>query len=235
MEKEKIPQTIAGFFVILCLVVILEMTLFSDFWLPFLTDPSIPYSTIAYYLFPIIIIFIIAGTIIWKKIFVKPMNFTIESRISTRNVKIGLCLGSLSNVGTKILRRSDYCPFNEPQLHSMLEYSSISVLHGDVGNLIGPFPMKSTSQEEMHYISYGFKTMTRVDDSKDLENFLREGGILGIFLLYYPEQLDSSILLKKKLIMDSFNSATNDITNVSDLIPEKLARIEEDIQFLSLF
>jgi hypothetical protein len=235
MEKEKIPQILTGVFVILCVLVILVMTLFSDFWLPILTDPSIPNSNIAYYLLPIIIIFIIVSILIWKKVLPKSMHNTVESRISTRNVKIGLCLGSLSDTGTKILGRSDYWPFNEPQLHSMLEYSAISILHGDVGKIIGPFPMKSTFQEEMHYIIFGFEVSGRIDSSKDLKNFLEEGGILGIFLLYYPEQLDSSILLKKKLIMDSFNSATNDITNVSDLIPEKLARIEEDIQLISLF
>ncbi|MFW9905069.1 MAG: hypothetical protein ACFFFH_12095 [Candidatus Thorarchaeota archaeon] len=235
MEKEKIPQIIVGIFVIFSVFIILVMTLFSDFWLPLLTNPSIPYSTIAYYLLPIMIIFIIVSILIWKNVFPKPLHNTVESRISTRNVKIGLCLGSLSAAGTRILGRSDYCPFTEPHLHSMLEYSAISVLHGDIVKIIGPFPMKSIFQEEMHYISFGFKTMVREDNSKNLENFIKEGGILGIFLLYYPEQLDSSILLKKKLIIDSFYSATNDITNVSDLIPEKLARIEEDIQLISLF
>ena len=235
MEKEKIPQTIVGISVILCVFTIIIMTLFSDFWLPLLTNPSIPYDIIAYYLLLIMIVFIIVGIYIWKKLFPKSIKNTVESQISTRNVKIGLCLGSLSKAGTRILGRSDYCPFTEPHLHSMLEYSAISVLHGDVGKIIGPFPMKSIFQEEMHYISFGFKNMVREDDSKNLENFITEGGILGIFLLYYPEQLDSSILLKKKLIINSFNSATNDITHVSDLIPEKLVRIEEDIQLISLF
>jgi hypothetical protein len=235
MEKEKIPQIIVGIFVILSVIIILLMTLFSEFWLPLLTNPSIPYGTITYYLLPIIFILIIAGTLLWRKNFPKQIQKTVESRISTRNVKIGLCLGSLSDTGTRILGRSYYYPFNEPQIHSMLEYSAISVLHGGVGKIIGPFPMKNSSKEEMHYISFGFKVMAKIDDSMDLKDFIKKGGILGIFLLYYPEQLDSSILLKKKLIIDSFISATNDITNITDLIPENLARIEEDIQLISLF
>ncbi|MFX0205445.1 MAG: hypothetical protein ACFFDT_05620 [Candidatus Hodarchaeota archaeon] len=234
MEREKIPQLIAGIFVALCVFAILIMILFSDFWLPLFTDPSIPYVNITFFLLPIMTVAIIIGIKIWKNYFPKSLE-TSESRISTRNVRIGLCLGSLSDTGTRILGRSEYCPFNEPQLHSMLEYSATSVLHGDIGTIIGPFPMKSISQEEMLYISFGFKTMEKVHYSKVLKNYLKDGGTLGIFLLYYPEQLDSSILLKKKLIIDSFNSATNEIFNVTDLIPEKLAQVEEDIQLLSLF
>ncbi|MFX1506549.1 MAG: hypothetical protein ACFFDC_10580 [Promethearchaeota archaeon] len=234
MEKEKIPQIIAGSFVTLCVLSILIMILFSDFWLPLLTDPSIPYATITYYLLPILIVVFIVGIVFWKKIFPKP-TYASEPRISTRNVRIGLCLGSLSDIGTRILGRSEYCPFDEPQLHSMLKYSAVSVLHGEIETIIGPFPMKSNSREEMLYISFGFKTMEKAYDSKDLETFLEDGGTLGIFLLYYPEQLDSSILLKKKFITNTFISATNDITTVTDLIPEKLARIEENIQFFSLF
>ena len=236
MERDKIPQIIAGSFVTLCVFAILIMILFSDFWLALLTDPSIPYSTIALFLSTIVIIVIIVGIVFWKKISPKS-TYSRESRISTRNVRIGLCLGSLSDIGTRILGRSEYCPIDEPQLHSMLKYSAISISHGDVGTIIGPFPMKSNSQEEILFISFGFTTTTmeKAYDSKDLEIFLEEGGTLGVFLLFYPEHLDSSILLKKKFITDTFNSATNDISTITDLIPEKLARIEEDIQFLSLF
>lgn len=235
MDKRSIPQIITGIFVVLCVLVIMMMILFSEFWLPLLNDPSISYISIAYILLPLIILALTTGAIIWKKYFTKSRRKALESQLETRNVKIGLCLGSLTNSGTRILRRSEYCPFNEPHLHSMLEYSAISVLHGKIGDLIGPFPMKSASQDEMHYISLGFQILDRLYDSKGLENYLKDGGTLGIFLLYYPEQLDSSILLKKKLIINSFKTATNDISHVSDLTPEKLARIEEDIQFLSLF
>ncbi|UCG03920.1 MAG: hypothetical protein JSW11_08020 [Candidatus Heimdallarchaeota archaeon] len=235
MEKEKIPQIIIGIFIVFCISIIMVMIFFADFWLPLLTDPSISYISIAYILLPLTILVLTSGVIIWKKFFVLPRGKTLESRLETRNVKIGLCLGSLTNKGTRILGRSEYCPFNEPQLHSMLEYSAVSVLHGDIGSIIGPFPMRNSSQEEMHYVSYGFRIKDRLYDFKALETYLKDGGVLGIFLLYYPEQLDSSILLKKKLIMNSFKSATNNISQVSDLIPEKIARIEEDIQFLSLF
>lgn len=211
------------------------LILFSEFWLPLLTNPSISYSSIAYFLLPPVVLVFTIGVIIWKVYFAKSETRTLDSRLETRNVKIGLCLGSLTNTGTRILGRSEYCPFNEPQLHSMLEYSAVSVLHGNLGNLIGPFPMKNSSLEEMHYISFGFQVVDRLYDSEDLENYLDNGGILGIFLLYFPEHLDSSILLKKKLIIDSFKSVTNEISHVSDLTPEKMARIEEDIQFLSLF
>jgi len=235
MEKEKIPQIIVGIFIVLCIVVILVMTLFSDFWLPLLTDPSIPYGTIAYVLLPLIILVIVTGVIIWKRFLPKKKKNALESRMNARNVKLGLCLGSLTTSGTRILERSKYCPFNEPQLHSMLEYSAVSILHGEVENLIGPFPMKSDSQEEMLYVSFGFKIMDNVYESEDLQDYLKDGGVLGVFLLYYPEYLDSSILLKKKFIINSFKSAIKNVSQVSDLIPEKLFRIEEDIQFLSLF
>ncbi|MHA2202881.1 MAG: hypothetical protein ACW991_04260 [Candidatus Hodarchaeales archaeon] len=228
INTETIQQIIVGTLVLIIILLIL----FAEFWLPLLNDPSI--SSIAYVFLPLILIAVIAGAITWKFVTKSKMDIS-ESRFETRNVKIGLCLGSLSDNGTRILERSEYCPFNEPQLHSMLDYSAVSVLHGDLQNLIGPFPMKSSTQEEMHYISFGFQIPNRLQNPVDLETYLKEGEILGIFLLYYPEQLDSSILLRKKHIITSFKSVIKDITHVSELTPEELARIEEDIQFLSLF
>ncbi|MHA2246013.1 MAG: hypothetical protein ACXADY_13705 [Candidatus Hodarchaeales archaeon] len=229
MNKGTIWQIIIG----ILMLIILFMILFVDFWLPLLTDPSIPYSSIAFVILTLIILVVTAGAIVWKKYFSKSNNNTLESRFDARNMKLGLCLGSITNNGTKILERSDYCPFNEPQLHSMLEYSAVCVLHGDIGKIIGPFPMKS--HEEMHYISFGFQIPERVNDSENLGNFIQSGGVLGLFLLYYPVRLDSSILLKKKNIINSLKSGINNISHISELLPEKLARIEEEIQFFSLF
>ncbi len=210
------------------------MILFADFWLPLFTDPSISHIFITYVLLSLIFISVITGAIIGKKYFSKSRVRTLESRLEPRNMKIGLCLGSLTNSGARILGRSEYCPFNEPQLHSMLENSVVCVLHGDVGNLIGPFPIMG-NLEDMFYVSFGFRERDNPHKPRDLTHFIESGGTLGFLLLYYPNRLDPTILIRKKHITDSFKDATDEISHVSELLPEKLARIEEDIQFLLLF
>ncbi len=77
MNKGTIGQIIIG----TLMLIVLFMILFADFWLPLLTDPSIPYSSIAFVILTIIILAVTAGAIVWKMYFTKSSSETIESFI----------------------------------------------------------------------------------------------------------------------------------------------------------
>jgi len=144
---------------------------------------------------------------------------------------LGLCLGSFTDEGFKVQWKSDPCPFDEEHLDSMLAYSAVLFQHGDLGNIYGPFPqnivLAKETTLEWYFITYGF----RISDKSVIDpRILRAGeGVPSIVLLYYPKQIDSIITSHKRDILKILKYEINQVSTISELIPDILINIQNQV------
>ena len=151
-------------------------------------------------------------------------------QLELQELRIGVCIGSLTNKGMMIRGRSDHCPFNERQLNSILEYSAVWYQHGESENLYGPFPQKTsekTSDIEWHFFFLGFRTQ---DESSSDSRVIKQGGMVpALFLVFYQKEFDPIIILKRNSIESSLNRVIKEVPSISEFTPETLNEISHEI------
>ncbi|MHA1945495.1 MAG: WD40 domain-containing protein [Candidatus Hodarchaeales archaeon] len=161
---------------------------------------------------------------------IKSMKESTLTPVNLENLRVALCLGSLTDSGLNVQGKSKNCLFDEQHLCSMMEY--IAVLHqqGDVESIYGPFPQTTTEESpivEWHFISYGFRIK---DESIKDSRVIRRGGMVpALILLFYPKEFDSSVISRKITIEKHLNSLIDTLSSIQDLKNDKLNDIEGKI------
>ena len=144
---------------------------------------------------------------------------------------IGACIGSFSDTGLIIRSKSSNCPFEDHDLHSMLEYSAVLYQRGEIETMYGPFPHtqseRKSSEKDFFFVSFGLEV---IDESIHDSRVIHEGGYVpAIVLLFYPKKFDSLFITKKNEIIDYLKSTGNKISQITECNGEFLTGIERGI------
>jgi len=145
-------------------------------------------------------------------------------------VSIETCLGSFSDRGWIIQKTTASCPLNVEQLRSILEYTGVLYQRGELETFYGPFPQPliyGTTRVDWHYITYGVKV--RDESIKDTRISSKGGRVLAIFLFIYPKQLDSMMLLSKRIISEYLAFLLTENQGISDITIGHLEQVEKKI------
>lgn len=212
---------------------------FTESWY----DITIP-SNFTIEFIPVILLFLFSltiGIILWQIKIGGKEKERVKNQIKRTDTRIGICVGSFTDSGPTIHSKSSFCPFTESFLQSMLVYAAVLYRHGEYGNIYGPFPitnvkekveMETSEPKEMNFISFGFKKPSKTGN--DVRDFDEGTGSLAVMLLFYPQEYDSQITLRKKRLKNMFSSDIKTVTDISGLNNEKLERIVNEIRILSL-
>ncbi|MFW9996579.1 MAG: hypothetical protein ACFFD4_31330 [Candidatus Odinarchaeota archaeon] len=150
--------------------------------------------------------------------------------VDPERLKIGLCLGSLTDSGLDIQGKSEYCPFDDQHLCSIMEYVAVMHQQGENEKFYGPFPQTTTEKlpiVEWHFLSFGFHVK---DESIRDSRIIRQGGMVpAIILLFYPKEYDSAVMSREKNIEEHLKSVIETISSISDLETDKLIQTAKEI------
>jgi parallel beta-helix repeat protein len=146
---------------------------------------------------------------------------------------ISMCLGSYTDKGLKIQRKTESCRFKEQDLQSMADYSSVLYQQGETESIYGPFPKKIEEDSEIirwHYLSFNFSIKdSSVTDSRIMA---QKSKVPVLLLLIYPQEYDHVISRWKEEIRNFLKTSTKDIREIANLTDEWLLRVEEEIRKL---
>ncbi|MFX1548272.1 MAG: tetratricopeptide repeat protein, partial [Promethearchaeota archaeon] len=147
-----------------------------------------------------------------------------------KKISVEVCLGSFSDQGWIIQKKTESCPLNEKQLRSILEYSGVLYQQGELETFYGPFPQPliyGAKRVEWHYITYGVRLK---DESMTDKRIISRGGrVPAIFLFIYPKQFDSMMLLSKNFVSNYLKSIFIKIKGIPDIKINQLEQIQEII------
>ncbi|MHA2293062.1 MAG: hypothetical protein ACXACK_12910 [Candidatus Hodarchaeales archaeon] len=238
MKKETMWQISFGILFFLIPLFILMSNFWSIIFEPFV----LTLDSMIYLILITIITCLSISFAIWRIKSFNHSNNVKDNQFRQLNMKIGSCLGSITDTGSEIFWKSDFCPFKEQYLRSMLEHSFILFKHGEIGNIYGPSPMtrretdndiEGITPRDVSFVSYGFQAQKT--NLRTLGEFNSVNSILAILILYFPKTIDYRIMKRKKLIVGLIKSVIGTNPNILDLIPDKMVRIENEIQLISLF
>ncbi|MHA1976586.1 MAG: right-handed parallel beta-helix repeat-containing protein [Candidatus Hodarchaeales archaeon] len=146
---------------------------------------------------------------------------------------ISMCLGSYTDKGLRIQRKTESCRFKEQDLQSMADYSSVLYQHGETERIYGPFPKKIEEDTEIikwHFISFNFS----IKDSSVIDSRImaQKSMVPVLLLLIYPQEYDHVISRWKEEIRNFLKTSTKDIPEIANLTDEWLLRVEEEVRKL---
>ena len=188
-------------------------------------------------IFGIAAIFLV-GAILWRKR-VSYMEKPTVSQSELGNLKLGVSYGSFTDKGLVIRGKSEKCQFDDKQLQSMLEYSALLYQYGKVGDMYGPFPLTSgkganiksdPDKDKWHYVSMWIKM--KDESIEDLRIIKRSGKVPTGFLLFFQLKFEPVIMLNKEAITGIITTELKKISNVSEITPNGLNKIEKKVRDL---
>ena len=185
-----------------------------------------------------IITLLLVGIILYRK---RGRISSIEGKPSTKDLKIGLSLGSFTDKGLVIKGKNANCPFSLKQIQQMLEYSAALYQHGKTDTMYGPIPLTSLREDlpeiEPSHTDWRIVTywMQIKDSTVEDPRIKKIGGVVSaVILFFYPKQLDQLVMVKKKSITDIFSIVINSHTDISEFTIDSLNQIEEQLMRLFL-